>query len=162
MPTAQSIIKLLKLKPLPGEGGFYRETYRSALKANCGSRSKRSLGTAIYYLITPENFSTLHRISSDEIFHFYYGDPVELFMFGPGGKTRKAVLGPDIGKGQHPQFLVPKNVWQGTRLLKGGSFALLGTTVFPGFDFKDYRQGERGKLTGLFPLHRKIINALTR
>jgi predicted cupin superfamily sugar epimerase len=162
MLTDQKIIRLLKLKPLPGEGGFYRETYRSALRTNCGAKVKRSLGTAIYYLITPENFSALHRISSDEIFHFYSGDPAELFLFGPGGKTRRVILGPDIGQGQHSQFLVPGNVWQGTRLLQGGSFALLGTTVFPGFDLKDYRQGERDKLMKLFPRHQKIIHALTR
>jgi uncharacterized protein len=162
MLTASQVIRLLKLKPLPGEGGFYRETYRSALMANCGSKIKRSLGTAIYYLITPEGFSALHRISSDEIFHFYSGDPVEMFLLDPGGKTRKVILGSDIGRGQHPQFLVPKNVWQGTRLIKGGKFALLGTTVLPGFEFIDYQQGERKELLKLFPRRQKIIHALTR
>jgi predicted cupin superfamily sugar epimerase len=162
MLTAQKIIKLLKLKPLPGEGGFYRETYRSALRANCGARTKRSLGTSIYYLITPESFSALHRISSDEIFHFYSGDPVEMFLFGPGGKTRKVILGPGLGQGQQPQFLVPKNIWQGTRLVKSGNFALLGTTVFPGFDLDDYQQGVRKELQAMYPRHKIIIKALTR
>jgi predicted cupin superfamily sugar epimerase len=162
MLTARKIIKLLKLQPLPGEGGFYRETYRSALRANCGARTKRSLGTTIYYLITPESFSALHRISSDEIFHFYSGDPAEIFLFGTGGKYRKVILGPGIGQGQHPQFLVPGNVWQGTRLIKGGSFALLGTTVFPGFDLGDYQQGGRKELQAMYPRHKNIIKALTR
>ena len=146
MLTAQKIIRLLKLKPLPGEGGFYREIYRSALQINRGLNIKRSVGTSICYLITPERFSVMHRICSDEIFHFYFGDPVEMLLLYPGGRSKKVLLGPDIEKGQHPHFLVPENIWQGSRLKKGGKFALLGTTVFPGFDFADYRQGSRDKL----------------
>jgi predicted cupin superfamily sugar epimerase len=161
MLTVQKIIKLLKLKPLPQEGGLYRETYRSALKVTRGPGAKRSLGTTIYYLITPERFSALHRISSDEIFHFYLGDPVEMLLLHPGGRSRKVILGPDVEKGQHPQFLVPKNIWQGSRLRKGGRFALLGTTVFPGFDFADYRQGSRKELFKLYPQQKNLITKLT-
>ncbi|MBI4726051.1 cupin domain-containing protein [candidate division TA06 bacterium] len=161
MLTSQKIIKLLKLKPLPGEGGFYRETYRSALPVELGFGIKRSLGTSIYYLITPERFSTLHRVCSDEVLHFYLGDPVEMLLLYPGGRSRTVVLGPDIEKGQHPQFLVPKNTWQGSRLKKGGRFALLGTTVFPGFDFADYRQGNRKILLKRYPKCKPSITALT-
>lgn len=161
MLTVQKIIKILKLKPLPQEGGLYRETYRSALKVVCGPGAKRSLGTSIYYLITPDRFSAMHLVCSDEIFHFYLGDPVEMLLLYPGGRSRKVILGPDIEKGQHPQFLVPKNVWQGSRLVKGGRFALLGTTVFPGFDFADYRQGSRKELLKLYPRCKQAITALT-
>ncbi|MDO9391112.1 MAG: cupin domain-containing protein [bacterium] len=161
MLTVQRIMKFLKLKPLPQEGGLYRETYRSALKVGGGPGVERSIGTSIYYLITPDRFSAMHLVCSDEIFHFYLGDPVEMLLLYPGGRSRKVILGPDIEKGQHPQFLVPKNVWQGSRLVKGGRFALLGTTVFPGFDFADYRQGSRKELLKLYPRCKQAITALT-
>ena len=161
MLTVQRIMKLLKLKPLPQEGGLYRETYRSALKVGRGPGAKRSLGTSIYYLITPDRFSAMHLVCSDEIFHFYLGDPVEMLLLYPGGRSRKVILGPDIEKGQHQQFLVPKNVWQGSRLKRDGKYALLGTTVFPGFDFADYRQGSRKKLLKLYPRQKDLITKLT-
>lgn len=161
MLTVPKIIRLLKLKPLPQEGGLYRETYRSAVKMDRGTGNKRSLGTSIYYLITPERFSAMHLLFSDEIFHFYLGDPVEMLLLYPGGRSKTVILGPDIDKGQHPQFLVPKNIWQGSRLAKGGRFALLGTTVFPGFDFADYRQGSRKDLLKKYPKCRQAITALT-
>jgi len=159
--TEKKIFRLLKLKPLPQEGGLYRETYRSAVQVGLKAGKKRSLGTSIYYLITPEKFSALHCVFSDEIFHFYLGDPVEMLLLYPGGRSKKVILGPDIEKGQHPQFLVPKNVWQGSRLLKSGRFALLGTTVFPGFDFADYRQGCRKELLKRYPKYKQAITALT-
>lgn len=161
MLTVKKIIRLLKLQPLPQEGGRYRETYRSALKMDRGAGTKRSLGTSIYYLITPEGFSAMHRVCSDEIFHFYLGDPVEMLLLYPGGRSRKIILGPDLEKGQHPQFTVPKNIWQGSRLIKGGRFALLGTTVCPGFDFADYRQCRRKELWKKYPQCRQAITALT-
>jgi predicted cupin superfamily sugar epimerase len=161
MLTVQKIIKLLNLKPLPQEGGLYRETYRSALKVVRGPGTKRSVGTSIYYLITPDRFSAMHLVCSDEIFHFYLGDPVEMLLLYPGGRSRKVILGPDIENRQHPQFLIPKNVWQGSRLLKGGGFALLGTTLFPGFDVADYRQGSRKDLLKLYPKQKDLITKLT-
>ncbi len=161
MLTVPKITKLLKLQPLPQEGGLYRETYRSALKVVRGPGTKRNIGTSIYYLITPDRFSAMHLVCSDEIFHFYIGDPVEMLMLYPGGRSRIVILGPDIEKGQHPQFLVPKNVWQGSRLLNAGRFALLGTTVFPGFDFADYRQGRRKELLKLYPGQKDLITKLT-
>jgi len=161
MLTAQKIIRILKLKPLPQEGGSYRETYRSALQVKNGSGAQRNIGTSIYYLITPERFSAIHRVCSDEIFHFYFGDPVEMLLLYPGGRSKTILLGPDIEEGQHPQLLVPKNVWQGSRLLKSGKFALLGTTVFPGFDFADYRQGGRKELLKRYPKQKDLITKLT-
>jgi hypothetical protein len=162
MKPAKKTIKLLKLKPLPGEGGYYRETYRSGEQIKAGRRSKRSLATAIYYLVTPESFSSLHRVKSDELFHFYAGQPVEMLLLYPGGRSRIILLGSDFERGQRPQVLVPKNVWQGCRLIKGGRWALLGTTVFPGFEFEDYQQGKKEPLIERFPSRKNMITALCR
>jgi predicted cupin superfamily sugar epimerase len=136
MPTAEEIIRFLQLRPLPLEGGWYRETHRS------------SFSTAIYYLLTPDTFSALHRLPADEVFHFYLGDPVEMLQLGPtpeeGG--RLVTLGPDIFSGQQVQIVVPAGVWQGSRLIPGGRFALLGTTMAPGFEFAQYEAGDRRTL----------------
>ncbi len=157
----------LNLVPHPNEGGFFVETYRSsetipgkALPGRYGG--KRCFSTAIYYLFTPESISLMHRVKSDEIFHFYLGDPVEILQLDPGGKGWVITLGSDITDGMRVQVLVPKGVWQGTRLKPGGKFALLGTTVAPGFEHKDYEHGDRQKLKAEFPDFVEMISALTR
>src|SRR5262249_996461 len=111
MPTAQQIIALLDLKPLPREGGYYRETYRAP-----ESLRERSLCTAIYYLLTPDTFSALHRLPVDEIFHFYLGDPVQMVQLHPDGTGRILTLGPNLSAGQSPQVVVLGGVWQGSWL----------------------------------------------
>jgi predicted cupin superfamily sugar epimerase len=150
MLTAEELIRLLRLEPLPREGGWYRETYRSALQWPAAARAA---GTAIYYLLTPDTFSALHRLPTDEVFHFYLGDPVEMLQLGPspteGGRI--LTLGPDILAGQQAQTVVPAGVWQGSQLREGGRFALMGTTMAPGFDFADYEAGERAVLTAMYP-----------
>ncbi len=150
MLTAEGLIRFLRLEPLPREGGWYRETYRSARQ---GPEAGRSAGTAIYYLLTPDTFSALHRLPTDEVFHFYLGDPVEMLQLGPspadGGRI--VTLGPDILAGQQVQTAVPAGVWQGSALCEGGRWALLGTTMAPGFDFADYEAGERSVLTEMYP-----------
>jgi uncharacterized protein len=162
--NAQEIIKLLQLQPHPKEGGYFRETYRSAdsfsdLPSRYGG--KRSASTAIYYLLTPETFSTVHRLASDEVFHFYLGSPVEMLQLFPDGQGRIVTLGSDLKAGQSPQIMVPAGVWQGSRLAARGSFALMGTTVAPGFDFADYESGEREKLIEQYPQFAKMIRELT-
>ncbi|HUL30572.1 MAG TPA: cupin domain-containing protein, partial [Thermodesulfobacteriota bacterium] len=122
----------------------------------------RSFGTAIYYLLTPETFSAMHRLRSDEIFHFYFGDPVEMLQLMPDGSGKVTTLGVDILHGMQPQVAVPRGVWQGARLLKEGRFALLGTTVSPGFEFADYESGHRDELVGSYPEFRDLILALTK
>src|SRR5262245_1200758 len=144
MTTAQDLITLLHLQPHPKEGGFFRETYRAAER--CG---ERSLSTAIYYLLTPNTFSALHRLASDEIFHFYLGHPVRMLQLGADG-GKEIVLGPDLSAGQQVQVLVPRGVWQGSFLEPGGEFALLGCTVAPGFDYADYEHGQRAALLTQF------------
>ncbi len=162
--------RLLGLVPLGREGGFFAETYRAREVLPAGAldpgrppyRSPdRSLATAIYYLLTPGTFSALHRLRSDEVFHFYLGDPVEMLQLMPDGEGRVQVLGTDLAAGMRPQVVVPRGVWQGTRLIAGGHMALLGTTVSPGFDPEDYEQGERNALVATYPAFREGILALT-
>ncbi len=166
MLTADQIITHLKLAPHPKEGGYFRETYRSSeeiAEKALPSRYKgtRHFGTAIYYLLTPESFSAMHRLGSDEIFHFYLGDPVEMFQLWPDGSGRTMMLGSDLLNGMELQVIVPRGVWQGARLLKNGKFALLGTTVSPGFEFEDYETGRRDKLIKAYPKFGELITALT-
>ncbi|MCS6852151.1 MAG: cupin domain-containing protein [Gemmataceae bacterium] len=165
MWTAEELITLLDLKPLPREGGFYRETYRSSDCWPAGSLSRfpkeKSAATAIYYLLTPDTFSALHRLPTDEIFHFYLGDPVSMLQLRPDGTGRIVTLGPELRRGQQLQVVVPRGVWQGSFLAPGGKVALLGTTMAPGFDFDDYEPGQRANLLRQYPLFGDIIRRLT-
>jgi uncharacterized protein len=165
--TADELKALLHLAPHPREGGYFIQTWRAdeiIPRESLPSRysGPRPSGTAIYYLLEPGTFSELHRLASDEIFHFYLGDPVEMLQLAPDGSSRTAVLGSNFGAGMTPQLHVPKNVWQGSHLLPGGTFALLGCTVSPGFDYADYEAGSRAELTAQWPEHARIIELLTR
>jgi len=166
---AAELIRSLGLRPLPGEGGHFRETWRSkdtlpdtALPVRYSG--SRSYGTAILYLLTsdPDSFSALHRLPTDEVYHFYVGDPVELLLLLPGGEVEVATLGPDVLGGQRVQQVVPRGVWQGSRVKEGGEWALLGTTLAPGFEFADYEPGERQALAEAYPEAQDLIRALTR
>lgn len=153
--TAADAIRLLGLEPHPAEGGFFRETYRA------DEGETRAISTAIYYLLTPETLSALHRLASDEVFHHYAGDPVEQLHLYPDGTTARIVIGSDLAAGQRPQVVVPRGVWQGARLVAGGRWALMGCTVAPGFDFADYEHGERAALIAGWPGEADMIAALT-
>ena len=163
--TSKQVIECLGLQPLPGEGGYYRQTYKSAGKIPAQALPEhdgpRAFGTAIYYLVTPESFSALHWVPQDEVFHFYLGDPVEMFQIHPDGQARTCVIGPDLEKGQRPQAVAPGKVWQGTRLVEGGAWALLGCTVCPGFEFADFRLEKRDALIARFPQHSERIRLFT-
>ena len=167
MPTAEEIIAKLDLKPLPEEGGYYRETYRAegeglpARDFGIDKDSNRSVSTAIYYLVTEDNFSSIHRISSDEVFHFYAGDPVEMIQFDDDGNLERRILGSDVMNNEEPQVVVPKGIWQALRLVEGGGWALLGTTVAPGFEFEDFEIGTREQMLELFPHLRTDIMRFT-
>jgi len=167
MLSADQIIALLNLTPHPNEGGYFIETYRSSetiSEKTLPNRYKgmRSLATAIYYLLTPETFSAMHRLQSDEIFHFYLGDPVEMLQLWPDGSGRLVILGSDILRGVQPQVVVPRGVWQGARLFKNGKPALLGMTVSPGFEFADYEYSQRDELIKSYPQFREWTIALTK
>jgi predicted cupin superfamily sugar epimerase len=161
------IVRMLDLRPLPEEGGLFRETYRSAHalahdSLPAGYRGPRSLATAIYYLITPERFSAIHRVRGDEVFHFYLGDPVDMLHLRADGTGERFTLGADVALGMRPQIVVAGGVWQGSRLRPGGSFALLGATMAPGFDVADFEIGGRASLMRRYPEFADEIARLTR
>jgi predicted cupin superfamily sugar epimerase len=112
--------------------------------------------------LTPDTFSALHRLASDEVFHFYLGDPVEMLQVWPDGSHRVVLIGTDLAAGERPQVVVPRGIWQGARLRPGGRFALLGTTVAPGFDYADYETASRPALLATHPTAHALITALTR
>lgn len=146
---AARLKQLLGLSPLPTEGGFFKETYRSADS------------TAIYYLLEPGTCSRLHRLTADEVYHFYLGDPVELLVLVPDGGSEVRVLGPALEFGQTVQSVVPAGVWQGAQLAAGGAFALLGATVAPPFSWSGFALGQRAALTEQYPDRAELIRRLT-
>lgn len=165
--NADTVIRMLELVPLPGEGGFFKETYRSRVRLSAatlpgGYRDERAASTAIYYLLTRDSFSAMHRLRGDEVYHFYLGDPVEMLQLRGDGTGEVVIIGRDIANGMAPQVVVPAGVWQGSRLLEGGAFALLGTTMAPGFDGRDFELGDRAALVRAFPGLGAMIAALTR
>jgi uncharacterized protein len=161
MMTTAELKQLLGLKPHPVEGGSFRRTYTSAETVDL-PRGTRAQGTAIYYLLEEGTFSEMHVLESDEIFHFYLGDPVEMLQVHPDGSSAVFTLGPDLAAGQHVQLVVPAGVWQGTRLIGSGKMALLGCTVTPGFDFADYRNAPADELIAKWPHEAERIRLLTR
>ncbi|OHB60720.1 MAG: hypothetical protein A2Y12_10855 [Planctomycetes bacterium GWF2_42_9] len=158
--TAEDIINLFNMIPLPGEGGYYVETYRASEKIDdlpARYEGPRTFSTAILYLITPTSFSKLHKVKSDEVFHFHLGNPVEMLKIYETGKTETEIVGTDLVKGQKPQAVVYKNTWQGTKLIEGGKFALLGCTVAPSFEFSDYESANKDLLIKQFPNAKALI-----
>jgi predicted cupin superfamily sugar epimerase len=167
MLTTQEIIRFFQMKPLPDEGGYYVETYRAKGKiaqANlpAGYSGRRNFSTAILYLLTPDTFSRLHRVKSDEVFHFYLGDPVTMLQLHPDSTSKIIILGQDVLNGQCVQAAVPAGIWQGCFLNQGGKFALLGCTVSPGFEFADYESGHQNELLDKYPNQQNLIIQLTR
>jgi len=157
--TAGEIIRKLDLKPHP-EGGFFREIYRSPSTIP-GSKPSRVFSTGIYYMLVPGAVSKMHRLSADEMFHFYLGDPVTWVLLSPDGKTQKVVLGRGLEKGEQLQLLIPGGTWFGGYLNEGGAYALMGTTVAPGFEFEDFVLGQRDDLLSRFPQVENEIRLLT-
>jgi predicted cupin superfamily sugar epimerase len=138
------------------------ELVGSAAFADGRYAGARRTGTAIYYLLEQETFSEMHRLKSDEVFHFYAGDAVEMLQLKEGGTGATVVIGNDLLRGQQPQVVVERGVWQGTRLVEGGQWALLGCTVSPGFEFEDYESGVWERLCAEWPEFVEEITALTR
>jgi predicted cupin superfamily sugar epimerase len=164
MPTADEMIELLELRPLPHEGGYYAETYRAPEKLkHLPERygSERAFSTAIYYLLTERCRSVMHRLESDEIFHFYAGDQVQMLQLHPDGTGRVVLLGQNFTAGEQWQVVVPQGTWQGARLAAGGRWALMGCTVAPGFEFADFELGRRDELVRMYPEFADTIRLLT-
>ncbi len=169
MITPQQLIDIFELKPLPIEGGLYFQTYCSRETVSREDLPDRypvqkPFGTAIVYLLTadPDSFSALHKLPTDEVYHFYLGDPVELLQLHPDGRSERIILGQDLLNGQKVQHIVPRDVWQGSHLLPGGQFALLGTTMAPGYTDEDYVGGDAETLIAAYPQQTDLIKQLTR
>lgn len=161
-------IDRLELQAHP-EGGYFKESYRSdeiLRKADLPDRfsGDRNMATAIYFMLTADNFSAFHRIRSDETWHFYQGAPIRVHVLHDAGKLESIVLGRNLEKDQHLQFTVPANTWFASEMLADASddFALAGCTVAPGFDFADFEMADRAALLEEYPEHRETIERLTR
>lgn len=154
--TASGIIELLGMRPLDFEGGFFAETHRSGELPQhivpWQPPENRSITTAIYYLLTPDTMSAMHLLPGPEVFHHYLGDPVRQLQLFPDGGGHIVTLGGDLLAGQRPQVVVPGGVWQGALLGAGPhGFALLGTTMGPGFDRRDFVAGNLEELGARYP-----------
>lgn len=166
MHTIEEMIKLLDLQPHP-EGGYYRETHRStgAIPASALPReysTPRSYSTSIYFLLTSEHFSAFHRIRQEEIWHFYDGTAIHLHTISTEGQYQKHIIGRNIKYGEFPQMIVPGCHWFAAEITNPDSYALVGCTVAPGFDFEDFELGDQKELIDRFPEHREVIIRLSR
>lgn len=150
--AARELIAALQLAPLPQEGGYFRATWRS------------TTSSAIYFLLTTEDFSALHRLEQDEVWHFYSGDPIEHAQLDPrDGTARLHRMGPAVLAGDRPQVIVPGGMWQGARLAEAKrGYALVGCTVSPPWDERGFALGARSDLEREFPAHGALIARLTR
>ena len=165
MHSAEYWIEKLKLESHP-EGGFFRQTYKSAGilaigKWNPEVDGNRSFSTAIYFLLDKNTFSAFHRIKSDEMWHFYKGKALEVFYIDSDGSLVTIKLGRDFEQGEVFQASVPANCWFGSKVCVGAEYALVGCTVAPGFEFEDFEMADRNSLLTLYPQHRDIILQLT-
>jgi predicted cupin superfamily sugar epimerase len=166
MSSLKALIETLELQPHP-EGGYYKETYRSKdtiIKDALPEifNGDRNHSTGIYYLLESKDFSAFHRINQDEMWHFYKGSTLILTTISDKGELSTIKIGNDIANGETPQAVVPKGYWFAAKVEKPESYALLGCTVAPGFDFQDFELANRNKLIAEFPQHKNIITTLTR
>jgi uncharacterized protein len=155
----RALVEALGLTPHP-EGGFYRETFRAPLSVPTPA-GNRAASTAIYYLLPAGAFSALHRVRSDEVWHHYDGDPVELHTIDKNGTHGVRRLGRDRSGGERPQHAISAGTWQAAVQI-GNRFSLCGCTVAPGFDFADFEMPPRADLVKMFPQHRLLLDRLIR
>ena len=156
---AREVIAALRLTPLPGEGGYVRQTWRS------------ETGSAAYYLMTATEFSALHRLQADEVWHFYAGDSVEhVTIDAATGDVEVTLLGVNLDAKEEPQLVVPRGVWQGARpasaagpaSARRAGWSLIGCTLVPAWDEKTFELGRRAALLREFPAAAAWVRALTR
>ncbi|MFE9440729.1 cupin domain-containing protein [Streptomyces sp. NPDC006602] len=155
--TPDDLVAHYGLEPIPREGGLFRRTW-----AGPQLPDGRPQGSAIVALLTADDFSALHRLPTDEIWHFYLGDPLELLLLAPDGTARTSVLGPDVLGGQHPQLTVPGGTWMGGRVAAGGAWTFFGCTMAPGFTYEDYEHGNAAELAARYPSQAERIAGLCR
>lgn len=159
--SAQYWIDKLQLIKHP-EGGYYREVYRSdefVHKKNLPDRysSFRSFSSSIYFLLNSNEFSAFHRLKSDEIWHFYEGSAITLLIILKNGESRKIILGRNGDSGEVYQAVMPKGCWFAAIVTEPISYAMVGCTVAPGFDFEDFEMGRKETLLKLYPKHASLI-----
>jgi len=158
-------IEKLQLEAHP-EGGFFRQTYKAdrlvPQEALPGFGGARAASTAIYFLLEGKNFSAFHRLRSDEVWHFYAGEPLVVHVIDPQGVYSAIRLGRDLEAGQVPQAVVRAGCWFASHVEDWNSFAVVGCTVAPGFDFEDFELGKRAELVARYPEQREVIERLTR
>jgi predicted cupin superfamily sugar epimerase len=157
--TPDDLVAHYGLEPIPREGGRFRQTWAGPARPD-----GRPEGTAVVVLLTdaPGDFSALHRLPADEIWHFHLGDPLQLLLLAPDGTTRTPVLGPDVLGGQHVQLTVPAGTWMGARVAAGGAWTLFGCTMAPGFTYEGYEHGDAAHLTARYPERAALIVELCR
>lgn len=160
----EQYIEQLQLQPHP-EGGYYSRSYASAELVAADALPERFTGdrcfsTAIYFLLSGNDFSAFHRIKSDELWHFYAGDSLLIYVIHPDGRGEVLKLGNDLQNGYSFQQLVKAGCWFASKPEKENSFALVGCTVAPGFDFADFEMAEKETLLAAYPQHAEWINAL--
>jgi predicted cupin superfamily sugar epimerase len=158
------LVRTFDFQPIPHEGGYFFSTYHSdaTVPGLTPEAPSRLAGSAIYFLLKPGDFSALHRLKEDEIYHYYTGSPIELLQLLPDGTGHVTICGPQFWKGQQPQVVVKHGTWQGSRPLDPHGYALLGTTMTPGFTPTDFDLGERAELVRAYPQFAEQVKALTR
>jgi predicted cupin superfamily sugar epimerase/quercetin dioxygenase-like cupin family protein len=166
---AQKLIAQLGMEKIPVEGCWFKLTYTSADRIAASALpmrygSSRVAGGAIYALVTREDFSAMHKLKTDEIWHFYFGDPIDLLLLHPDGRSEVVVLGTDLLAGQQPQATVLAGTWMGARPAKAGpeAYGFFGTTMAPGFDYDDFEVGYRDELQKRYAAQAPLIAELTR
>ncbi|MBL1083384.1 cupin domain-containing protein [Streptomyces actinomycinicus] len=157
MTTPDELITHYGLEPLPREGGLFRRTWAGPERPD-----GRPEGSAIVVLLTADDFSALHRLPFDEIWHFYLGDPLQLLLLAPDGTATTPVLGPGPRSGRHVQLTVPAGTWMGARVAAGGAWSFFGCTMAPGFTYPDYEHGDAADLTARYPAQVALITGLCR
>ena len=162
----EKLVTSLELLPHP-EGGFYKEVYRSSSVIPKDAlpddfSGDRNYCTSIYFLLTSENFSAFHRIKQDEIWHFYGGSSLSVHVIDQNGAYTEHKVGMDFSNGEQPQLVVPAGCWFASSVAEKDSYAFVGCTVAPGFDFEDFELADRTELTEEYPQYSSIIHRLTR
>ncbi|MGX1931049.1 cupin domain-containing protein [Flagellimonas sp. 2504JD4-2] len=166
MNEVDFLIKKFDLQPHP-EGGYFKETYRSSgvieqTALPLSYQGARNHATCIYFLLTSNTFSAFHKIIQDEIWHFYAGSPLKIYMISDNGEYSEQVIGNDFSAGQVAQFVVPGGYWFAAKTIEPDSYSFVGCTVSPGFDFADFVLPKRTELLDKFPQYEAIIKRFTR
>jgi len=162
--TADFWIENLHLQPHP-EGGYFREVYRSSETISADSLSvrygsERCFATSIYFLLKSDQLSAFHCLKSDEIWHFYAGSPIIVYIIDEEGRLSEKILGRNILKNEFLQLVIPHGCWFAAKVIPPDSYSLVGCNVAPGFDFNDFELAEKVALMGCFPQHKELIEKM--